>query len=185
MVDLAQPHLRFHRSYLAASDEFAERGETQHGGILVWPAGEHFPGLAFTREGLEDPAEFQRLVDSRVADALPDSPRPTGWVPCTHLWMADGDEFVGTIALWHSIDHPLLAEVGGHVGYSVRPSARRRGHASDALRQVVALAGERGIDRVLVTCDLDNLASARTIESNGGVYETSRSGKRRYWIATH
>jgi predicted acetyltransferase len=184
MVALAQPHLRFHRSYLTASDEFAARGEQQHGGILVWPADDQFPGVEFSREGLEDQAEFRCFVDNRIRDALPDSPRPTGWVPCTYLWMADGDEFLGSIALRHSIDNPLLAEVGGHIGYSVRPSARRRGHATDALRQVVALAGQMGLDRVLVTCDLDNVASARTIESGRGVYESSRSGKRRYWIAT-
>jgi predicted acetyltransferase len=49
---------------------------------------------------------------------------------------------------------------------------------------VVEVAGRRGIERVLVTCDLDNTASARTIESCGGVLEDERSGKRRYWVST-
>ena len=94
------------------------------------------------------------------------------------------DEYVGSISLRHHIDHPLLASVGGHVGYGVRPTARRRGFASDALRQVIPLAAARGIDRLLVTCDLDNVASARTIEANGGRFEGELSGKRRYWIDT-
>jgi predicted acetyltransferase len=47
----------------------------------------------------------------------------------------------------------------------------------------VDLAPSLGVDRVLVTCDEDNLASARTIERGGGVYEDTRNGKRRYWIA--
>ncbi|WP_406832042.1 GNAT family N-acetyltransferase [Pedococcus sp. KACC 23699] len=81
-------------------------------------------------------------------------------------------------------DAVLLATVGGHVGYSVRPSARRRGFASDALRHVVPVAAGLGIERLLVTCDLDNLGSARTIESAGGELEGELEGKRRYWIRT-
>ena len=184
MVELAPPHLRFHRSFLDAVDEFLARGEERYSGVLVWPADESFPGVALTREGLEEPAEFQRLVDLHLADAEPDSPRPRGWVPCTYLWMAEGDTFLGSISLRHSLDNPMLAEVGGHIGYSVRPSARGRGLAADALGQVVALAADRGLDRVLVTCDFDNLASARTIERSGGVYEGDLKGKRRYWIIT-
>ncbi len=183
MVELAAPHARFHRSFLRAADEFIAAGEPAHAGILVWPADEHFPGVRFTREGLESLDEFQRLVDLRLAEALPECPRPTGWVPCTHLWMADGDEYLGAVSLRHSLDHPVLRR-GGHIGYSVRPSARRRGHATDALRQTVALAGRLGLDRVLVTCDLDNVASARAIEAGGGVFADTLEGKRRYWIAT-
>lgn len=187
MVLLATPDVRFHRSFLASADEFRAAGEWQHDGIVNWPAEGDFPGVVFTREGLEDPAEFARFVANRVGDAEPGSLRPPGWTPATYWWMEPSDhrdEFVGAISLRHSIEHPMLASVGGHVGYGVRPSARRRGYASDALRQVIPLAGARGIPRLLVTCDLDNVASARTIEANGGTFEGELRGKRRYWIAT-
>lgn len=187
MVHLAAPHVRFHRSFLAAADEFRAAGEQQHDGIVSWPATGDFPGVVFTREGLEDPAEFGRLVANRVGDAQPDGLRPPGWSPATYWWLEvpdRPDEFLGAISLRHSIEHPLLATVGGHVGYGVRPSARRRGLASDALRQVIPLAAARGIPRLLVTCDLDNVASARTIEANGGQFEGELRGKRRYWITT-
>ncbi|SDP33645.1 Acetyltransferase (GNAT) domain-containing protein [Pedococcus dokdonensis] len=187
MVLLAIPHVRFHRSFLDAADEFRAAGQWQHDGILSLPADGDFPGITFTREGLEEPGEFARLVANRVGDADDDAPRPPGWAATTHWWMADPDrpdEFVGGISLRHSIDHPMLASIGGHVGYGVRPGARRRGFASDALRQVVPLAAARGIPRLLVTCDLDNEASARTIEANGGELEGELRGKRRYWIAT-
>ncbi len=187
MVLLVTPHVRFHRSFLAAVDEFRTTGEPAHDGVVHWPAEGDFPGLVFTREGLDDSAQFARLVANRIGDAEEESPRPPGWTTTTYWWMEDpdrADEFVGSISLRHHIDHPMLATVGGHVGYSVRLSARRRGFASDALRQIVPRAAARGIPRLLVTCDLDNVASARTIEACGGELEGELRGKRRYWIAT-
>lgn len=187
MVLLATPHLRFHRSFLEAADEFRAAGEQQYDGILDWPPEGAFPGLRFTREGLDDPDEFQRLVDNRTGDEHPDGLRPPGWTTATHWWLEAPDEpdrYVGTISLRHSIAHPLLATVGGHVGYGVRPSARRRGFARDALRQVAHEAARRGIPRLLLTCDVDNVASARVIESCGGDFEGEQHGKRRYWVPT-
>nr|WP_319464069.1 GNAT family N-acetyltransferase [Micromonospora sp. RTP1Z1] len=82
----------------------------------------------------------------------------------------------------------LSQEYGGHIGYGVRPSARRRGVATFALGVALSEAARRGIDPVLVTCDDDNTASARIIERHGGVLEDVRDTElgriRRYWIAT-
>ncbi|GEB14691.1 GNAT family N-acetyltransferase [Pimelobacter simplex] len=109
-------------------------------------------------------------------------------VPSTYFWIAAGDggpddELVGFLHLRHSLN-PWLLEQGGHIGYSVKPSARRRGHAVAALRLGLQAAAGLGIDRVLVTCDADNEASRRTIEAGGGVLEDERSGKLRYWITS-
>jgi len=99
------------------------------------------------------------------------------------LVAADGEGVVvnvGSIA-------GFLAYEGGHVGYCVLPDQRRRGHASEMLRQAVVLMRARGVERILVTCDDDNVASAGVIEACGGVYESTVEGrggipKRRYWI---
>ena len=64
------------------------------------------------------------------------------------------------------------------------PSRRGQGHATRALGLAVRRSAELGLDRVLLTCDEDNVFSARTIERNGGVYEDSRNGERRYRIET-
>ncbi|MDD1477831.1 GNAT family N-acetyltransferase [Arthrobacter sp. H16F315] len=95
----------------------------------------------------------------------------------------DGDAFLGSLAIRHELNDFLLNE-GGHIGYSVRPSARRRGYASKALADALPVARDLGISRVLITCDEDNLGSRATIEKNGGVYEDSRNSKRRYWADT-
>lgn len=97
------------------------------------------------------------------------------------LWITDGDAIVGFLRFTYELND-FLREVGGHIGYSVRPSRRREGHASRALGLALDRARARGMDRVLVTCDADNVASARTIASQGGQLEDVRDGKCRYWI---
>ena len=106
-------------------------------------------------------------------------------MPCEFIWVTDGStqEVVGFLALRTRLNDWLFNE-GGHIGYSVRPSRRREGHASRALGLAVRRAAALGIERALVTCDDDNAPSAHTIERNGGVYEDTRNGKRRYSIET-
>jgi len=104
-------------------------------------------------------------------------------VPDTELWWVDGDEYLGRIAIRPRLT-PALLEVGGHIGYDVRPSARRRGHATEMLRQALAIAHGLGIDRALITCDADNVGSRTVIERNGGVLEDRRGNKLRFWAPT-
>ena len=80
-----------------------------------------------------------------------------------------------------------MAAYGGHIGYVVLPSHRGRGHATEILRQSVERARAGGVDRVLLTCDDTNVASARVIERCGGALEAvvpDEDGHpmRRYWI---
>jgi predicted acetyltransferase len=125
---------------------------------------------------------FEAFVQSIRAERLEETPRPAWRVPDTELWWVEGDEFIGRIAIRHRLT-PELHEVGGHIGYDVRPSARRRGHATEMLRQALGIARSLGIDRVLVTCDVDNVGSRTVIERNGGVLEDERAGKLRFWIS--
>ena len=187
MVVLVPPHRRYHASWLAAHDEFVEAGEGHRDGEGFWvePADRDHPGVAFTRDELETAAGFDRWVRYRLDRARPEVPRPTGHVPSSVLWIGgdDPDEYLGSLSIRHALT-PYLLEVAGHVGYSVRPTARRRGVATEALRLALPEAARLGLDRVLVTCDTDNVASARVIEANGGVLEDVRGVKRRYWVAT-
>ncbi len=113
----------------------------------------------------------------------------TPWVPASFL-VADADgQIVGRSSIRHELND-WLAQWGGHIGYGVRPGFRRRGYATEILRQSLAYAAGMGIERALLTCDDDNLASAATIERCGGVLETITPGPegvgktRRYWIDT-
>ena len=113
---------------------------------------------------------------------------PPGHVPSTFLFAYDGSRIVGRVSIRRTLNAFLL-RVGGHIGYAVVPEFRRRGYATAMLRLALRVAREQfALDRVLLTCDDDNVGSIRTIEKNGGVLENVVSGpdlakpKRRYWI---
>nr|WP_238358469.1 GNAT family N-acetyltransferase [Kribbella sandramycini] len=137
----------------------------------------------WSREEAADPGEFRRLVEGIVGAAEPGAVLAAGIVPYTMLWFVEGDEWLGRLSIRHELT-PHLLELGGHIGYGVRPSARRRGYATQMLVQALPVAAELGIDPALVTCDADNVASRKVIEAAGGELEDERHGKLRFWVAT-
>jgi predicted acetyltransferase len=94
---------------------------------------------------------------------------------------------VGRVSIRHELND-FLAHEGGHIGYCVLAEHRRRGYATEILRQGLVIASSVGIDRVLLTCDEHNIGSATVIQRAGGVYESTVTDtedgvpKHRYWI---
>jgi predicted acetyltransferase len=126
---------------------------------------------------------FRAFVQKVRAQRLEETPRPAGFVPGTELWWVEDDEFLGRVGIRHRLT-PALLEAGGHIGYDVRPSARRRGFATAILREALIVARGLGIECALVTCNVDNVGSRTVIERNGGVLEDERAGKLRFWVPT-
>ena len=96
------------------------------------------------------------------------------------------NRLIGIIDLRHHINHPILGTWGGHCGYTVRPSERGNGYAKEMLRLNLCKAKELGIDKILITCHSDNIASEKTILANDGVFEKTikvdGTEIKRYWI---
>lgn len=114
---------------------------------------------------------------------------PKGLVPATqYIYVREDDQkIVGMLQIRHELND-YLAKYSGHIGYSVVRSERRKGYASQMLRLALSECRKRGIDRVLVSCGKDNIASRRTILSCGGVYESTvyepdkKIFLEKYWI---
>jgi predicted acetyltransferase len=163
---------------------------------LVWPATEHLPsyvsvlqsgwsadnvrGREAAAEELAriaaDPVAFLASMIDREASGdpvkLPDG-STVKRIPGFRRWMWDG-EFCGVIGFrWQPGTEALPPHCLGHIGFAVVPAKRRRGYATQALRETLPLARLEGLRYVEITTDSDNLPSRRTIEANGGVlYET-------------
>ena len=172
MPDLIEPTIRLRTSWLASRDEWG-RGVHQDG------AGLH------ADDDVDTAAGFAAWVARLAREADRSIPAGEGRVHATYWWIAEDDTYLGAITLRHALNDFLL-RAGGHIGYGLRPSARGRGIAAWALRSVLPHARALGLERVLITCNDSNLASARTIENSGGVLEdireTELGSTRRYWI---
>ncbi|WP_171987782.1 GNAT family N-acetyltransferase [Streptomyces sp. MP131-18] len=178
MPQLVQPTTAVHASFLEAVEEFeAEgRGTLEDNSMLG-------RDISVFGRRWQDPETFAQYVAENIAAARDDTLPPPGFVRATILWWVEGDTFLGRLSIRHRLTRRLL-DWGGLIGYDVRPSARRRGHATGMLRASLPLARRLGHDPVLVTCDHDNVASRKVIEACGGVFEDRRGEKLRYWIAT-
>lgn len=174
MPELVLPTASVHESFLEAMDEFVAEG-AENSQTAAW--------IEHNAPGWRDSAAFAVFVEAVRADALPETPRPEWHVPCTTLWWVDGKTYLGRIAIRHELTDFLL-DVGGHIGYDVRPTRRREGHATEMLKGSLPWALALRIDPALVTCDDDNVGSIRVIEHAGGVLEDVRGTKRRYWVPT-
>ncbi len=144
-----------------------------------WGPGSHEDGFGLEpSDDVESASGFAAWAARLLAD--------NGPAGCTYRWIVDdGGAVLGGIALRHA-EHPM-ARWAGHLGFGVRPTARRRGLANWALGQMLERAWTMGMDRVLLVCAADNVASARTIERGGGrlegIVDTELGPARRYWIA--
>ncbi len=167
----------------------ADLAPSWRAGAAEFPAGAVLHGYSDQAWADEIPATVEGFTE--LVGALRDAERgiglPGGWVPCTTYWIVDDSapqDVLGSLSIRHTIDTDFLREYGGHIGYGVRPSARRRGVATGALRAALPKARDLALAQVLLTCDEDNRSSRATIERCGGVYERSAGTRRRYWIDT-
>ena len=133
----------------------------------------------------DDPMEYiEKCALEENPETCPDS-----LVPATQFMLVrkDNNKVLGFLQVRHEFND-YLSKFGGHIGYSVRPSERRKGYAKVMLKMALPFCREIGLDKVLITCMDGNIGSEKTILANGGVYEytihepSENKDLKRFWI---
>lgn len=167
-IRLALPSLAYKEGLLDYRREFIENNEVIHGSA-----------------GLGNAKTFEEWYKA-FQDNLKEETVREGLVPSTtYLGLDDKGNIVGMIDIRHRLN-PYLLKHGGHIGYSVRKSKRNQGYATKMLSLALEACKRLEIKEVLVTCDKENIASAKTIINNGGQLENELPEEdritKRYWI---
>ena len=147
-------------------------------------AGDSMDGTGPLRR-FENPEEYIKIC----AEYEDPEKVPSHLVPATQFFFIrkSDNKLVGMIQVRHSFND-YLEKYAGNIGYSVRPSERRKGYAKEMLEMVLPFCRKVGIDKVMITCIDGNIGSEKTILANGGIYEStihepnSNRNLKRFWI---
>lgn len=169
-IELIFPTKEYERQVLDYKNEFEINGDSMDG-----------------TAGLKKAKSFDEWFSALIDNSKEETVRAKLVPSSTYLAVRLCDQrVVGMIDIRHRLNDYLL-QFGGHIGYSVRKSERRKGYAKEMLCLALNKCKDRNIEKVLITCDKENIASAKTIISNGGVLENEVSeGERitqRYWVS--
>jgi predicted acetyltransferase len=168
MFQLVRPAEAYRESYLQSLQEAHAEGRLLH---LDYDALSADFG-AFVQE-LLDKEEPEKVLPGRVAESI--------------YWLVKDDNYIGRVSVRHMLND-YLWQVGGHIGYDIRPSERRKGYGKQILELALPKARDLGLKQILITCDNDNIASQKIIEANGGLFageyevEEQETPIMHYWI---
>ena len=169
-LSLVEPATKYEKSLKAYKAEVIQAGEPGTPFILNFDM-DNFPAFVTLLNGW---AAGENLEKGFVAHS-------------TFLLVENDTEVVGISNIRHELTPKLLIE-GGHIGYGVRPTRRKKGFATLLLKESLQEARALGIERALLTCDKGNIASAKTITNNGGSFDSERFVEQRncivqrYWM---
>jgi len=106
------------------------------------------------------------------------------WVNSTLFFLIDNNEIIWAIDIRHNINHPVLNETWWHIWYWIVPKFRKQWYASKMLELWLMEAKNLWIDKVLLICNINNIASNKIIQKNWWIFERKSQDWKmnRYWI---
>ena len=134
----------------------------------------------------KEPKHFQSMLDY-LSDCEKGLEPPESWIPeSSTYWLVDNQELIGVVNIRHRLTEPLY-NAGGHIGYGIRPSKRKRGYATQILSLALEKAKELNLNKVLLVCNSTNIASKKIILNNGGIInkdfiDEQKNTLKRFWI---
>ena len=167
MLEFIEPCIELKYEIQEFKEDFIHNNEVIHGGFNL---------AEFTvEECIQFINNMKKVIDADTS----------GYVSAHTFFALVDDRIVGIVNARHNLNDYLL-NYGGHIGYSVRKSERNKGYAKSMLKYACSFLFSLALDKVLVTCDHENIASKKSIESCGGVLENivkeDNSYTLRYWI---
>jgi len=168
-VYLSKPSTELQNEYVSFYREWVDSGEE----MIPWVIS-------------KDPSDFHEMVQFLLGAESGDN-LPNGWIPSSTYWLVDEEQkVIGAVNIRHWLTDNLL-KAGGHIGYGICPSERRKGYATKLLELSLEKAKELGIEKILVACDKGNIGSEKTIRNNGGIQDKSHIEEcgneiLRFWI---
>jgi len=177
------PHVRFHDSWLAALREYHDEGRHDWLDEDIFEDRDEFGRYCAAVKSAVDHLGEPDFYLAKLYGTPPPGEWVDGYAPQTVLWWVAGDKYLGRLSIRHRLTPHLLYH-GGNIGFEVRPSARRRGHATAMLAAALPLAAALGVDPARVDCYAGNVASRRVIVKNGGVFDEERDGSFFFWVPT-
>ena len=169
MIRLVKPSIKYRASFLEAQKEFEKEGRGEE---------------AFKKLNNDFPAFIKMLRNQEKGKDL-----PKGYVPASVYWLVDGSKFIGKVSIRHKLT-PVLRNYGGHIGYEIRPSERKKGYGTKILALSLEESKKLGLKKILITCNETNIGSKKIIEKNGGIFKNKIKADSvdkgritlRYWI---
>lgn len=173
-MELVQPSAEYKDSFIEAVGEYKNEVETE-------------PTRSYRNLSIQDlETDFESFVEQERSHAEGKN-QLEGYVPQTEFWLVDKGEYIGRVSIRQRLNEHLM-QIGGHIGYNIRPSKRAQGYGNKILELALHEARKLGVEKVRITCDADNVASQKIIERNGGAFDSATPNpetgvdKRRYWI---
>ena len=169
-LSLIEPAERFRESYLQMVNELNEAGDLHPKSPDLWAV-----------------KDFNMYLN-RVRNHAQGIDFEQGWVSYSVYWLINkNNEVAGLVYIRYRLT-PSLEKFGGHIGYAIAPSHRRKRYGTAILKFALEKAKLLGIKRALITCNSDNIASRKIIKTNGGIFqdetpvEDSEKNSQRFWI---